>query len=159
MKKFKRLINTRIIRQKQSYSTQEIVDLLKVGISTVNRWYATGLMPIDNQKPFLVFGADLINFLNKKNRRGKTKSNADELFCCKCKIPRKSFENAATINIVNATKLMIIGACEICGTKMNKLGSSLKIEEYKKIFIVRAILNENLLECANSSVIDNKREA
>jgi len=159
VKKFKRLINTRIIKQKQSYSTQEIADLLKVGIPTINRWYATGLKPIDNQRPCLVFAADLIDFLNKKNRQHKIKTNMNELFCCKCKLPHKSLENAVTITIINPAKMMIVGTCEKCGSKMNKLGSSLKIEEYKKTFTIQTVVHENLLECANTSVIDSKREA
>lgn len=157
MKKFKKIFNTRIVKFKKSYSTQEIADLFGVHVSTVHSWYRSGLKKIDNKRPALVFGLDIIAFLNKKNKQNKKKCNSDELFCCKCKVPHKSKENKVYVRIMNEKKIMLIGSCEKCGTKMNKSGSFLKIEEYKKIFDVQEIEKGRLLGCTHTCVSASKK--
>ena len=158
MKKYKTKFNPRIIKSKKNYSTQEIADLFGVDVSTVHRWYRVGLKKIDGQRPAVVFGQDLINFHNEKNKKRKKRCDKDELFCCKCKTSQKSKENKITIKIINNKKVMIVGKCENCGTKINKVGVPPKIEEYKKVFDVQEIQEEQLLGCVNTGVNTSEKE-
>jgi hypothetical protein len=157
-KKFKRRFNPKLIKIHANYTTQDIADLFHVHIDTVNSWYRSGLKRIDQERPFLVFGRDLVDFLTRRNKKMKKKTCPDEFFCCKCKEPRKTKGGIVELRIINSKKLMIKGICEICGTKMNKLGSIKKINEIKKMFNVQAIQEERLLDCNSSSVIPNENE-
>jgi hypothetical protein len=150
-KRCKRRFNAGIIKRNISYSFREIADLLGIHIGTINNWRMAGLKTIDKQKPFLVFGADLIDFINRNNRKNKQKCKPDEFYCCKCKQPQQSWENQADIKIINAKRLMIIGLCTKCGTVINKIGAVNKITEYKKIFNIQVIHNKHLIGCVNTS--------
>ncbi len=151
---FRRNHNAKIIKQKQTYSTEEICNLLKIHAQTVGTWYKSSLKRIDNKQPYLVFGQDLIDFIKVKNNKRKRKSEANEMFCFKCQKPRKSKDNIACIKIYDC-KVNLIGNCEICNTKINKVISPQKIDEYKKIFRIQVIHDKNLLECGNTCTNTN----
>lgn len=151
VKKFKRRFNSRLIRRNCTYSIQEISSLYSIHANTVNVWFKSGLKKIDGKKPFLVFGMDLADFINEKNVKAKKSSAPDEMYCCKCKAPRKVLKNIVDIKIINSKRLMIKGVCAKCGIQINKLGAVQKLEEYKKIFKTLSIHNEHLLGCVNTS--------
>lgn len=157
IKKFKRRHNSRIIKTKQSYSTQEIADLLGTHPQTVLSWYASGLKRIDSHQPGVVFGQDLKRFIDEKNKKHKYKCEPDELFCCKCQKPKRSKNNLVSIKIFK-NKVNLVGTCEKCGTQINKTISPNKIREYKNIFVVAPEHKEDLIECANTSAITIKNE-
>ncbi len=158
VKKFRRRFNPRLIKIHANYLTQDIADLFHVHIDTVNNWYKSGLRRVDQERPFLVFGENLFDFLTRRNKQIKKKTGPNEFFCCKCKESRKTQEGVVKIKVINSKKLMIKGICVICGTKMNKLGSVTKINEIKKLFNVQVIQEERLLECNATSVTTDKKE-
>ncbi len=158
VKKFRKRFNTKIIKAKQTYSTEEIADFFKIHINTVHAWYKAGLPKIDDHKPFLVFGKDLIEFLNAKKSSKKCPCAANELFCCKCQKPSTPKANQVCIKVTPA-RTNLVGYCATCGTQINKAISPQKIELFKNIFIVQAVHTENLIECSNTCAIsDKKRE-
>lgn len=155
-KKFRKKFNTRIIKSKKTYSVAEISELLNVHQNTVSVWLKKGLEKIDDQQPYLVFGQDLIYFLNAKNNAKKQPCDNDEFFCCKCQQPHRSKNNIACIKINNC-RTNVVGVCEKCGTTMNKTISPQKVAFYKKIFDTKTVLQENLIECANTCAIVDKK--
>ncbi len=60
-------------------------------------------------------------------------------------------KNAVEIEIMDAKRLMLKGVCEQCNHEMSQIGSSKRLEEYKKIFTVQQIHKEHLLGCAPSN--------
>jgi hypothetical protein len=110
-KKYKRKFNVKLIKYNLTYSTQEVANLFNTTINTVSNWYKIGLQRIDNKKPSLVFGADLIKFLKNKQKRRKQKCAINEFYCCKCKLTRKPWENAVDIIYIDTKRIMIIGLC------------------------------------------------
>ncbi len=156
-KKFRRRFNPRLIKHHATYSTQEIVDLLHVHINTVGGWYELGLRTIDDQRPYLVFGQDLIDFLTRRNLQMKRKCDQNEFFCCKCKAPRKAQNGAVRFRILNSTKVMIEGVCMQCGTRMNKLWAVGRMRMLSEIFSLREVQQELLLECGTTSVITGEK--
>jgi hypothetical protein len=157
VKKFRKKFNTRVIRIKQTYSTDEIAIRLNVHISTVHAWYKTGLATIDNHNPHRVFGQDLIDFLKLKNTKRKRPCNLEELFCCKCQKPNTPRDNIVCIMVTKA-RTNIMGRCKSCGSKINKAISPLKIDDFKKIFTVLTVHEEDLIECANTCAITKKKQ-
>jgi hypothetical protein len=151
-KKYSRRFNHRLVKCHANYSTQDIAELFRVHINTVNGWYEKGLRVIDQQKQYLVFGQDLIDFLIERNKQMKKKSGPDEFFCCKCKAPRKTRVDAVGLVAINSKKVMIEGVCVICGTKMNKLGAAVKINALKELFNVQVVQQGHLLGCDTTSV-------
>ena len=157
VKKFRKHFNTRIIRKKQTYSTDETADLLNVHINTVHAWYKAGLARIDDHKPWLVFGKDLIKFLNAKNESKKRPCKPNELFCCKCQKPSTPKDNLVCIKATPA-RTNIVGYCETCGTTINKAISPNKIDFFKDTLIVQTVHTENLIACTNTCAITKKKK-
>lgn len=144
MKK-KRKYNTNLIKETLNYSIHDIASLFVIHRATVRQWLKEGLLMIDNHKPFIVLGTDLKEFLKKRQGNRKNKCNSNELYCCKCREPRTSWENIVDIKIINERRLLIMGVCGQCGNKINKLSSLNKLDEIKEIFAVLTIHDQNLI--------------
>ncbi|OGT08325.1 MAG: hypothetical protein A2X78_03070 [Gammaproteobacteria bacterium GWE2_37_16] len=144
LKKYKRHFNVRRIKRNLSYSTQEIADLLGTTRNAVNSWYKRGLEKNDDRKMPLVFGENLINFLNHQRTKGKQKCAPDEFYCCKCKVPCKAWENLVDIKYIDAKRIAISGLCEKCSTEMYRLAAAKNIEELKKVFNIQMIQDKQL---------------
>lgn len=157
VKRFRRHHNPNKIKIRQSYSTHEIAELLGVHHQTVISWYATGLKKIDALQPSIVFGQDLINFINDKNSTHKHKCADNELFCCKCKRASKASENKVSIKSFKG-RANLMGKCEKCGTQIFKTISPESIESYKKIFVVVPEHEKDLIECNHASTTTSKNE-
>ena len=130
--------NTRLVRRGLSYSIQEIAELFGLHPNAVRRWAKDGLPTIDDRRPHLVYGADLIEFLNRRQKGRKRPCAADEMFCCRCRAPRRPAGGRATIEQVNARQFRLQGTCEVCGAPINRGGSLARLPEVAKAFTITA---------------------
>ena len=158
MTKKKRKYNTNLIKKTLSYSIYDIASLFRIHRATVRQWIKEGLPLIDNHKPFLVLGSDLKEFIKKRQGKRKTKCNANELYCFKCREPRTSWENIVDLKILNERSFLIMGICSQCNTQTNKTTSLKNLDEIKKIFDVQTIHNQNLIGFDPSIVNTNINE-
>lgn len=132
----KRTYNTRLIRQDYCYFVQEIADLFDLHPNAVRRWIRAGLSPIDDGRPMLIHGGDLISFLEGRQAKRKHKCRADEFYCCGCRKPRRAHENKVDIRIFSPTRLNLRAVCSICGTKIFRGGGTARLDEYRSVFDV-----------------------
>eukprot|EP01037_Dinobryon_pediforme_P019568 gene19568-20010_t len=77
------------IKAGNCYDVSEICDLFNLHRNTVRHWLKSGLATIDNTRPLLVHGSALKFYLNAKQSSKSAKCALDELFCFRCKGPRK----------------------------------------------------------------------
>jgi len=56
----------------RSYTVEEIACLFSIHKNTVREWIKKGLPVCDNQKPMLILGAELREFIQAKNKKNKT---------------------------------------------------------------------------------------
>lgn len=152
MAKKRRTYNTRSIKRNLSYSIQEISELFGLHENAVLRWVKDGLSIIDQKKPYLINGQELADYLDLKQTKRRTKLKPDEFHCCKCRAPRKAWENQVDILIKNQSKLIISGLCCVCETIIHRLGSMRKLEEYQKIFSIQTIQEEHIIDRNSPSV-------
>lgn len=155
--KFRKKFNTRIIRAKHSYSIEEITELLHINKSAVGRWLKAGLPKMDDQQPCLIWGQHLIHFLNQRNQSRKRPCAENQLFCCKCQKATHPKNNLVRINI-SYKRTNIVGTCKVCGSSTNKTISPNRMNDFMKIFTLTELVQENLLECDNSSAIATKKQ-
>jgi len=118
--------NRRAIKQHYSYTTEEAAQILGVSKATVRRWLKDDLPHIADQRPFLILGSDLHNYLDQKSRK-KQRCELHQCFCFRCQKPR-----AAAGRMIDYTPKTILSGqisaiCEDCGTIMNKAFSAGKL--------------------------------
>ena len=135
----KRTYNTRLIKRDYSYFVWEIADLLDLHPNAVRRWIKVGLVLVDDRRPALIYGGDLIEFLDTRQGRRKQKCAANELFCFRCRRPRHPRFGRVELEIRSETRLDLSGVCDTCGTLMHRAGSVARLEEYRKAFTLRTL--------------------
>ncbi len=139
-----RTYNTRLIKRDYSYAASEIVALLKIHENTVGNWHADGLPPIDDRRPLLFHGSDLIEFLSRRQERRRHVCGPGEFFCCKCRAPRPPWERAVDVEIRDARRLILKAVCSVCGTAMNRIGAVRQLDEFRTRFDFQTVTDLRL---------------
>ncbi|MDH5721851.1 MAG: helix-turn-helix domain-containing protein [Alphaproteobacteria bacterium] len=145
----KRLYPHNRVRYWSAYDLDEICALFSdtgLHIQTVRRWINKGgLQTIDRNKPTLIYGQNLIDFLKRQNSKGKCKTAFDQIYCMKCKDGRPVYQKKIVIEQHKGGFLKASGLCRECKNRMFK---SYKMEDYgalKRTFHVVDVLE--LYDC------------
>jgi hypothetical protein len=109
----------RAVKSRLSYTVEEVARNQGVSRCTVRRWIKTGLACLDDQKPMLIIGSDLIAFL-KARAQPKHTCAPDEFFCFRCKAPRKAAFGDIETSLAGAGRRQLRALCPDCATIMHK---------------------------------------
>ncbi|HAF01303.1 MAG TPA: DNA-binding protein [Methylophilaceae bacterium] len=126
----KRHQNPRLAKIHRSYKVDEITDLYGAHKNTVLNWIKKGLPTLDNKRPLLIQGRALNAFHAKKRVKNKQPCNLDELFCMRCKAPKKPVEDLVEYQTINEKTGNVIGVCPTCHTLMYRRISNTKIQQF-----------------------------
>ena len=130
----KRKPDLRKIRTSKTYTLPEIAKALDRNIATVRSWVRIGLPLLSKQKPVLVQGFELKNWLQKTWHSKSQKCKPSELFCFKCRVPKQPKLGSIEIIPRNEKTVTIKGRCAACNTQMNQVGSMAKLAELEVLF-------------------------
>jgi len=117
----------------RNYTIEEISCLLSVHKNTVRSWIKSGLPVCDSQKPMLILGSELREFIQAKNAKNKRKCKPYEMYCLRCKSPQKPAENMVDYEPITKVTGRLIGICSCCECIINKyisLADFLEIQQY-----------------------------
>lgn len=141
--------NGRRIKVHRSYDVAEVARALGVAKGTVRRWLKDGLPSLSDQRPILILGQDLKEFLDTK-RKPKQSCRIDQCYCMSCKAPRRPAFDEVEFHPTNAGRGNIRGLCEICSTVMHKAVSADGLKALKSILTVTTMRAETRLRDGNS---------
>ena len=113
----------RRIRTGQCYTIPEASSLLEVSTGTVRAWIRRGLRALRCEGLTLIPGDELKSWLTARRQTRKRKCEPDELYCCRCRTPRKARPGSVVIVPRNAKTIVISALCTTCDAKMNRGGS------------------------------------
>ncbi len=119
----------RRVKIHRPYTVDEIARQLGMCRATVRRWLKSGLRAIDNRKPTMVRGIDLLEFLNAR-AKPKHKCGIAECYCVKCHEPRSIAGSMAEFMVLTATTGNLRGLCAVCETMMYRRMSLTQIEQF-----------------------------
>jgi hypothetical protein len=152
------------INPQRCYSVSEIAKKQMRHKRTVQSWIANGLPVLDkNRRPYLVLGADLMEFLKMKQQSRKLELKEHEIYCVKCRAARngrpESLELLSTGKALgpNAKQLILRGVCEECGTVIQRFTSDRIILNYTGSNMKFREL-QTRLEWNNNSSLNNQKE-
>ncbi len=123
----KRYPNPRLVKIHRSYKVEEIARLLGKHKNTVRNWIKNGLATIDDKRPMLILGKDLVEFLQASRRKNKQSCKPGELYCVRCRVPKYPAGDMAEYSPVTEKFGNLIAICPDCDSIMNQYISLAKI--------------------------------
>ncbi len=127
--------NWRSIKRHRNYTVEEASVALKICRGTVRRWIKNGLPALTDQRPKLILGDDLIEYLKRTNKPAQ-KCEAQQCYCFKCRKPRNPAFNMLEYHPFNATNGQLRALCAECSTVMNKGASQAGLARIRPEFSI-----------------------
>ena len=144
--------NLGLIKRSNTYSIYEIAELFQINRATIRNWLKQGLSKIDDKKPYLIHGSDLYLFLDIKKKKYKRKCAPDELFCMKCKEPRRPTNLSVYLEVQSMNIYRFKGSCSVCNSIMYKAFSVKNLLRNTSSFKNVMTSNKNILQSGDSVI-------
>lgn len=132
-----RNVNHRLVKTRRTYTIEEIARLFGIHRNTARAWLKSGLPTIDKARPALIAGGDLVDFLVKRRQRNKRPCAAGELFCLRCRVPRRPAGNEALYQPVTAVTGNLVGTCPECSLRMFRRVSRARLDAVRGDLAIR----------------------
>jgi hypothetical protein len=116
-------ISARRIKIHNQYTYEQVADLLGVSVQTVRLWRLSGLIVLDSQKPHLILGFALKDFLIARSNKAERRYAQDEFLCMRCDAPRRAYGGMADYLPYTATRGRLVALCEVCEGRCGKFAS------------------------------------
>ncbi len=113
----------------RNYTIEDVAALFQLHKNTVRSWVKQGLPVIDTNRPMLILGSDLREYLQSKRKAKKATCKPNELYCVSCKAPKEPALSMAEFKAINEQIGRLIGLCPTCDSVMNKFVSQSKLPE------------------------------
>lgn len=121
--------NPKLAKIHRTYTVDEVARLLNVHKNTVRRWIKQGLSTVDSRKPTLLHGLDLREFHEKRRKNAKRPCKPGEMYCVKCREPRRPAGAMADYLPISDTIGNLRGICPDCETFIHRRISKARIED------------------------------
>ena len=122
-------VNPNLAKIHRSYSVEEVAALFGVHKNTVRRWIKDGLPLCDDRRPALILGGELRGFLQKKRQCHKRRCKLFELYCLRCRSPKRPVGNMVDFAPLSESTGRLIGLCPDCDGVMNRYASTASLVE------------------------------
>ena len=149
----KRLPNPRLAKLHRNYTIEEVANLFSVHKNTVGSWIKQGLPVCGNKRPFLILGRDLRKFLEAKKVKNKKSCKPDEIYCVRCREPKKPDTDLIEYQAITGTLGNLAAICPDCESIMNRRISLNKLEQIPAYSnIAQSLVGLHITPCINPSV-------
>jgi excisionase family DNA binding protein len=115
----------RRIKGKLSYTIDEAARALGTHRNTVRHWVKkAGLPAMTESRPHLILGAELVAFLQARRASRKRPCGAGELYCLRCREPRRPVPGLLEYRPLTSTRGRIVGICSTCEAILHRFVST-----------------------------------
>ena len=116
-------VSPRKIKIHNQYTYEQAADALGVSVQTVRLWRKSGLPVLVSQKPYLILGFALKDFLNKRSNKTARRLARDQFLCMACNAPRRAYGGMADYLPYTTTRGRLEALCEACQRPCGKFAS------------------------------------
>ena len=127
----KRHPNPRLAKIHRNYTVEEVAALFGVHRNTVREWVKRGLPTNDDRRPMLILGRDLVAFLRARRAKNKRTCQPGEIYCVRCRAPKKPAGDMADYQPVTETLGNLIAICPDCEAIIYRRVSLAKLEQIR----------------------------
>jgi len=117
-------LSARRIKKNRQYTYEDAADALGVTAQTVRAWREEGLIVLTSCIPHIIMGFALKEFIVNRTANARQSLEEDEVFCMRCKAPRKPFGMMADYVAINANRGRLVTLCECCEGRCVRLVSA-----------------------------------
>ena len=149
----KRLHNPNLAKIHRNYTVEEVSSLYRVFKGTVRAWIKAGLPIINDKRPMLILGRDLVAFHQARRTKNKQKCKPGEIYCVRCRMPKNPAGDMADYRIITEKIGNLEAICPDCDKIMNRRVSLAKLEQVcGEITITLPQALRHIIESNQSSV-------
>lgn len=130
--------NYRLVKIHRSYTVDEAARRLEVHRQTIREWIKRGLQTCNDRRPTLILGRHLVPFLKTTRQRARRPCAAGELYCVRCRVPRRPRGDAAQLEIRTRSLATLVGTCPQCSAVMYRTLNLAKLNEVRGTVTVAA---------------------
>jgi DNA-binding XRE family transcriptional regulator len=129
-------VSARRVKIHNQYTYEQAADALGVSVQTVRLWRQSGLPVLDSQKPHLILGFALKDFLNSRSNKPERRLARDQFLCMTCKAPRRAYGGMADYRPYNEARGRLEALCEVCQGLCGKFASPSLCNELAPILTI-----------------------
>lgn len=118
-----RRVSARRVKINSQYTYDSAADLLCVSAQTVRLWRRSGMQVLDSQKPHLILGFALKDFLNKRSSKPERRLERDQFLCMACNAPKRAYGGIGDYQPYTAARGRLEVLCETCHGLCGKFAS------------------------------------
>ena len=125
--------NWRRVKRNRNYTYEEAARLLEAHPRTVRNWVQRdGLPALAEQRPHLIVGSILSDFLRDRRQARKTRLKPHELYCLRCRVARVPAGHMVDCILSDAPTGNLCGICPACDGLMHKRVSLGRIDQVRR---------------------------
>jgi hypothetical protein len=136
----KRRPNHRLVKIHRSYTVEEVARLFGTHKNTVRAWVKAGLPTCDGKRPILILGRELAGYLKARRTKNKRPCQPGEIYCVRCRAPKKPAGDVAEYQPITATLGNLMGICPDCEAMIFQRAS------FEKLALIRPKLNVTIVQ-------------
>ncbi len=126
----KRQPNYRLFKIHRTYTVGEVADVSSNHKNTVRSWIKAGLPTVDNKRPTLIRGRELIAFLQSRRSKRKKPCAPGQLYCVRCRSPKFPADRMADYVPVSEGVGNLVAICPDCDCLMHRCVSRTSLTEF-----------------------------
>lgn len=114
------------VRSNRPYTIVTLAELLEVNPATIRRWiklHGLDSAITDTRRPIILNGAKIKDWMKARQADKRQPCAPNEMYCVRCKAPRRIKAETFHIFQRKASKLAAKGECEACGLTLQRFGS------------------------------------
>ena len=123
--------NHRLVKIHRSHTVEDIASLFGIHKNTVRQWIRFGLPTIDDRRPMLILGRELIAFLQARRASKKHPCQPGEIYCVRCRAPKFPAAGMTEYRPINEKIGNLLAICPDCKSMMYRCVSIAKIGEVR----------------------------
>lgn len=149
----RRLHNPNLAKIHRNYTVEEVAELYGVFKGTVRAWIKAGLPVLNDKRPMLILGSNLVAFHQARRTKNKQQCKPGEMYCVRCRTPKKPAGDMADYQIITDKIGNLEAICPDCDKIMNRRVSLSKLEQVRgEITITLPQALQHIIESNQSSV-------